>query len=253
MSHEPTGVISPKIAEMPDVAPGHERAVRNGLAGRRRAAASKSQRRRGSEYYDTILWRARPQSAASDRAFTLAVTGCDRRSGVSTVAANLAIRAADHHQSPVLIIDGNLENPSVARTFRLDHAPGFTELLSGECTLGEAIHASSVEGLSVLPLGDRGLVDRTRVDAGYVGNLFEELGGEFATIVVDLPPVDQLRHGLLLAKQSDAALLVVRSEATRARAARAATEQLTGDGVNVAGAVVTARKNYLPRWFRRWL
>lgn len=212
-----------------------------------------TQRRRGADYYDTILWRVRPQVMEPATGFTLGVTSCNRRAGVSTVAANLAIRAADHQLTPTLLVDANLIHPRQERSFRLYDAPGLADILAGECEVEEGIHPSGVSGLSVMPLGSVGLIDRASVDYERLSALLTELRSDFATTIFDLPEVRHLRHSLLIAQQVDAALLVLRSEKTRRKVAQAAVARLTADNVNVVGSVVTQSKNYMPRWFRRWI
>lgn len=212
-----------------------------------------TQRRRGADYYDTILWRVRPQESHGETGFTLGVTSCNRRAGVSTVAANLAIRAADHQLTPTLLVDANLIHPRQERAFRLYDAPGLADILAGECEVEEGIHPSGVAGLSVMPLGSVGLIDRASVDYERLGALLTELRSDYATTVFDLPEVRHLRHSLLIAQQVDAALLVLRSEKSRRKVAQAAVARLTADNVTVVGTVVTQQKNYVPRWFRRWI
>ncbi|MEM6330604.1 MAG: CpsD/CapB family tyrosine-protein kinase, partial [Planctomycetota bacterium] len=208
-------------------------------------------RRRGAEFYDTLLWRVQPKQPTAGDGFAIGVTSADRHAGVSTVAANLAIRAADHRQSPVLLIDANLLHPRQQRNFRLRGGAGLTDLLAGECGVGEAVFDSGVDGLSVMPLGSPSLVERTVCDHDAVAALFAELRGDYATLVFDLPPANAMRHTLLFAQQLDATLMAVRSEATRTKAARAAVARLQADGVAVTGSVVTQQKRYTPRWLSR--
>src|SRR3989304_4178616 len=50
--------------------------------------------RPGADRYDALLWRlCACREDADNVGFLLGLTGCSRRSGVSTLAANLAIRA----------------------------------------------------------------------------------------------------------------------------------------------------------------
>ena len=88
-------------------------------------------RRRGADAYDTLLWRLQPRlgesRVKSDGAgFLVGVTACDRKAGVSTVAANLAIRAADHQMRPVLLIDSACQQPADYHSIRrgLRSSPG---------------------------------------------------------------------------------------------------------------------------------
>ncbi|MEN1678533.1 MAG: CpsD/CapB family tyrosine-protein kinase [Planctomycetota bacterium] len=217
------------------------------------SGAAKSPRRRGADYYDTILWRVVPKHNETAEGFAVGVTGCERRAGVSTVAANLAIRAADHRLSPVVLVDANLQHPRQDRHFRLYDEPGLTEVLAEECDLPDALHETNVDGLSIMPLGSQALVDRTRVDPDALAALIKELRNVFSTIVFDLPEVRELRHALLLAQHVDATLVVLRCDGSSRKGAQASIGRLMADGVNVVGSVVTQHKTHTPEWLRRWL
>lgn len=210
----------------------------------------KTPRRRGADPYDAILWRVAPKVTPTELGFALGVTSCDRRAGVSTTAANLAIRAADRRLTPVLLIDANLDHPRQEINFRLHDAPGLTELLAKECELQNAVHPSRIDGLSIMPLGSPSLVDRTNADFETFSALMQELRSEYAVIVCDLPCVADFRQSLLLAQQLDSAVVVLKSESTRRRDAETAIRRLASDGIEVAGAVIAQKRNYVPRWFQ---
>src|SRR5450755_2708786 len=75
--------------------------------------------RPGAEYFDALLWRLFDRREdAHGLGYLMGVTGCARHSGVSTVAANLAIRAADHGLGPVLLVDANDQHPQLNRMFK---------------------------------------------------------------------------------------------------------------------------------------
>lgn len=214
-------------------------------------------RRRGADPYDTLLWRLHPrleERAGSDGAgFLVGVTSCDRRVGVSTVAANLAIRAADHQMRPVLLIDGSTAKPSVARQFRLREATGLADALAGRCDLAEAIHETPVDGLEVMPLGTTGLIDRVGLDHQQVEAMLAGLRESHELVVFDLPEASELRHMLLVARRLDAAILALRCDTTARGSAERVAAQLRADGVNLVGSVVTRRREHVPAWLRRRL
>ena len=74
---------------------------------------------------------------------------------------------------------------------------------------------------------------------------------DYRLILVDLPPAEQLRQELALARHLDQALLVVRAESARTGDAQDIVRQLKQDGVPLAGAVLNRHRNYLPAWLRR--
>lgn len=214
-------------------------------------------RRRGADAYDTLLWRLHPRLEEGNErdgaGFLVGVTSCDRKAGVSTVAANLAIRAADHQMRPVLLIDGSASRPSVARQFRLRGSHGLADALSGHCSLAEAIHETPVDGLEVMPVGTAGLMDRVGLDHQQVDAMLSGLRESHEMVVFDLPEASELRHMLLVARRLDAAILALRSEATSAEVVEQTADQLRADGVNLVGSVVSRRRQYVPDWLRRRL
>lgn len=219
-----------------------------------RLATSQTPRRRGADYYDTILWRLAPVNGnRHDRGFAVGMTSCVPRSGVTTVASNVAIRAADHRLGPALIVDANFARPRLERAFRVHDALGLGDVLAGKCDLSEAIHKTSVADLSVMPIGTAGIVDRVSIDQQRVDALMKELVDQYSFVMFDLPVSSKLRHSLLIARRLEAVLMVLRSESVRPKHGVQAVTQLEQDGVNVMGAVVTQQKSYLPRWFQRWL
>lgn len=216
-------------------------------------------RRRGADAYDTLLWRLHPRlEEGLDRdsggaGFLVGVTSCDRKAGTSTVAANLAIRAADHQMRPVLLIDGSAARPAVARQFRLRGSLGLADALAGSCSINEAIHETPVDGLEVMPVGTAGLMDRVGLDHQQVDAMLSGLRESHEMVVFDLPEASELRHMLLVARRLDAAILTLRSEATSGELVEQTAEQLRADGVNLVGSVVSRRRQYVPNWLRRRL
>ncbi len=211
-------------------------------------------RRRGADAYDTLLWRLQPQMEDNRGAgFLTGITACSRGAGVSTVAANLAIRAADHHMDPVLLVDANVAHPQVARKFRMRNAYGLADVLAGQCSVQEAIHPTPVQGLEVMPLGTAGLMDRVGLHHEQFEAMLAGFRESHDMIVFDLPEVSELRHMLLVARQLDAAILALRSERTSHRVAEETASRLRADGVKLVGSVVTRQRHYVPNWLRRRL
>lgn len=223
---------------------------------RRDASDRPVPRRRGADAYDTLLWRLQPRLEDGRRdgaGFLVGLTSCDRRAGVSTVAANLAIRAADHQMRPVLLIDASSSQPTVARQFRLRGALGLADALAGQCSLRDAMHETAVDGLEVMPVGTAGLMDRVGLDHEIVESMLAGLRESHQMVVFDLPEASKLRHMLLVARQLDAAILTLRSEATSRSLVERTAIQMKADGVNLVGSVVCRRRQYVPNWLRRRL
>ncbi len=140
------------------------------------SAAATVYQRAGAEHFDALLWRLFDQCRGDDGVgYVLGVTGCARQTGVSTVASNLAIRAADHGLGPVLLVDANLRHPQLHRLIGAKPALGLADVLAGQTSLADAAQATLVPGLQVLLHGTEGLLGRVRVDTVRVDGLMAEL------------------------------------------------------------------------------
>ncbi len=206
-------------------------------------------RKRGASYYDTLLWRLRSRmDAESTGCFVIGVTSFARRSGVSTVAANLAIRAADHHLSPVLLIDANLQFARLHRAFRLRGKLGLADVLTGGCAPAEGVYKTRVESLDIMPLGSKDHLDRARIAPEQFDELMKWAREAYSTIIIDLPEAEDLRHSLMLARRADTSLIVVRAETVTRDDSQKALIKLNEDGIRVGGLILNRKRRFAPKW-----
>ncbi len=213
-----------------------------------------AEKRAGSEPYDGLLWRLQArQSSEANSAVTLGLISCERRAGVTTVAANLALRAAELQMGPVLLVEATSTGSWLAKKWGLSAAPGLAQLLSGEASYAECLQGGPAPQLEVLPAGTVARGETSVVELGAVEALLAEACADHRLVIFDLPPADQLNQMLLLAKQLDQVLMVVRSESTRKGDAQRVGDRLLDDGVPLAGAVLNRQRSYVPRWLKRWL
>lgn len=211
-------------------------------------------KRAGAEPYDALLWRLQArQTPETARTTTLGLIGCERRVGVTTVAANLALRASELMLGPVLLVEAAMGGSRLTKLWRLSPGPGLAQLLSGEASYADCVQAGPAPDLSVLPSGPLARGEVGLVEPGAVEALLAEACTDHRLVIFDLPAAEQLQQMLLLARQLDQALLVVRSEATREREAQRVADRLIEDGVPLSGAVLNRQRSYVPRWLKRWM
>jgi Mrp family chromosome partitioning ATPase len=205
--------------------------------------------RPGAEVFDALLWRLFDRQKDDDGVgYLLGVTGCVRESGVSTVASNLAIRAADHGLGPVLLIDANLHHPHLQKLIGAKSGLGLADVLAGQTTLAATAQATRVPGLQILPHGTDGLLGRVRVDSARMEGLVAELRETYSLVFVDLPGACQMGQSQWLAHVLDGAVLVIRSERVGRGIAQECHRRLTQGGIHVVGAVLTDQHTYVPSW-----
>jgi Mrp family chromosome partitioning ATPase len=223
----------------------------NDRAPARPATVSHSRR---ADPYDALLWRLEArQDGETAGPLTLGLVGCERRTGVTTLAANLAMRAAQLQLGPVLLVEANWDGPRLRRMWRLSAGPGLADLLAGAASFGDCLRPGPAPGLSVLPAGSVRRRESPVLEATDVNALLAEAGADHRFVLFDLPAADHLNQALLVAKRLDQGLLVVRAESTRTHDAQKIADRLADDGVPLAGAVLNRRRTYVPRWLERWL
>lgn len=219
----------------------------------RRASVTREPIRGSATDFDNLLWRlaARSQST-SGKGTIIAMTSCCRKSGVSTAIANLSIKASINHLGPVLLIDANLHAPRQHKTFRQKGVQGLADVLIGGLSPAEATHETNVADLSVMPLGSKESFFQSRVEPRMFQEVCDWAKMHFATIFLDLPPIDELHHALMLARQADTCVVAVKSESVRREQLKSMINQLDEDGVQVNGCILTRKRSYTPAWIRRF-
>jgi len=206
------------------------------------------------DHYDAILRRIHSLTDnVTGSLKTIGITACARGAGVSTVASNLAIVAAQSQMESVLLIDTNYDHPSLHRNFGIDLAPGFAELFNEHNELKHYIHKSPFPKLDILPAGRKLHNQGVNFSTPLLRTLHETVRKEYELVVFDLPAVTTINRCLDVAGFLDGILLVVEAEKVRSQVALKATDQLRMAKANLLGAVFNKRRNHLPGWLYRAL
>jgi Mrp family chromosome partitioning ATPase len=215
---------------------------------------STAMQRAGAEPYDALLWRLQARHVAdANEGLTLGVTACERRAGTTTVAASLALRAAELQLGPVLLVESNRRGSWLSKKWGLREGPGLAQLLAGEASYVECLQGGPAPQLEVITAGIVGRGEVGLLEPGAVEALMAEACADHRIVLFDLPAADELNQMLLVAKQLDQLLMVVRSDSTRKGDAERFGEQLLDDGAPFVGVVLNRQRNYIPRLLRRWL
>lgn len=172
----------------------------------------------------------------------VAVTGCGRRAGVSTVAAGLAASLSKTGEGNVLLVDMNMgqQTPSHFRNGKVQ--VGLDELLEGQDRDAAMVqdhlyvvpHATGSERLArILPTRFTNMIPRLRAS-------------DYDYIIFDMPAVNQVSVTPQLARYMDMVFLLVESEKTNRDAVRRASSLLTQASCTLS-VIVNRTRNYLPR------
>ena len=148
------------------------------------------------------------------------ITSTEAGEGKSTVVANLAQSIAKWGK-PVLIVDGDLHRPSQHRIFGLDNEVGLSHVLAGAAVDGDAIQATPVPNVFVLPSGPPVPDPAGALGSQAMLELVEQLQDDYALVLIDSPSLLGAADALALVPLVGGVILV-------ARRGRVAPEDLQG-------------------------
>jgi len=201
------------------------------------------------EYYNTLRDRILLSSdETSGQMQLIAVTACYGKEGTSTIAANLAVTLA-HHGS-VLLLDANVNKPSLHKIFRLDLSPGLAETLQADDR--HSAISKAAQNLDVLSAGHlNGNVPILMESPQNLSELLSSYKRSYRFVVLDSPPVNEKSAALRLSSLVDGVILVVEAERTRWEAVRRVKEQLLQVKANILGIVLNKRRFPIPAFMYR--
>ncbi len=173
----------------------------------------------------------------------LLVTSPGPAEGKTTILCNLAIAMA-HTGKRVVVVDGDLRRPTVHRRFKLDKkTPGLSNFLADqEMALSEVLHATQLEGVSVVPGGLIPPNPSELLGSPRMADLLEQLAGVAELVLVDSPPVLIVADAPIIAAQLDGAIVVVDGFKTKKSSLRATLDSLSNTQINVLGVVLNKLK-----------
>lgn len=185
-------------------------------------------------------------------AFSMGVTSVSRGDGRSTIALGLAAAAASQigTQGKVLVIDADIENPSLHVRCGLPQAPGLYEVMTQQVLMTHATVEVS-PGVWVLPVGSRPTNATRHLKKLEELGLFEKLGAHFDVVIVDLPPVQTPELGLLPPRLVPRLVMVARAGVTKRDQLQSTLGAFpTG---SVAAVVLNEYRERTPGWMRRFV
>lgn len=148
--------------------------------------------------------------------------------GKSFVAANLASVIARQQGGRVLLIDADLRRPSLHQVLGAPREPGLTDYLVGEADENAILQRGPVKNMLFLPSGRQAANPAELIANGRIRTLLQKIAPAFQWVIIDSPPALPVSDSAVLADNCDGILLVVRSGATPADAARKTCQEFAG-------------------------
>lgn len=176
----------------------------------------------------------------------LVVTSTAENEGKTTTAINIALALAKNGKE-VLLIDGDLRKPAIAKSLNINASDdtGILGIVNGSRDLADSIKYSEKYNLYLL-LSGKGIPDPSEVlSTATMEEIITAAKKEFDYVVIDTAPCGVVADASILAGFSDAIVMVIRQDTVSTRRIRRAMENLDNSGTEIVGCIYNDAKSGL--------
>ncbi|NLA66849.1 MAG: polysaccharide biosynthesis tyrosine autokinase [Gammaproteobacteria bacterium] len=168
----------------------------------------------------------------------LLVTSPSASEGKSTTALTLARNFAQLGKR-VLLIEGDLRNPSLHRTLGARSDTGLSSLLAGAASANQVIMDTDDERLKVVLAGPLPPNPAELLSGSRLLSMLTVAAEKYDQVIIDGPPVLGIADAPILSNIAGGTLLVVQAGETRIKTAQAALKRLAAARARVVGGILT--------------
>lgn len=171
---------------------------------------------------------------------SVCLTSANKGAGTTTIACNLATTFVANH-SKVLLIDCNINKPTINKYFSIDNALGLSDMLLNQdyskyCTNFKDEHSNN--SLYIMGAGRKVKNALDLLSSRYFNEFMDEMRKQFDFILIDCPSLEDNNDVIPVGHIVDGTILVVSLPETEKNNAKKALQQLSRNGVNVIGTVL---------------
>ncbi len=162
--------------------------------------------------------------------------------GKSTITNFLAIATAKHNKR-VLLVDADFYNPRVSRYHKMSHLVGFSEVLSEQVNLEEAIVETRIQNLNVLPSGKKPPSVNQLYHSPKFVQYLEKLKEDYDIVIIDTPASMYFPETSILLSHLDCVLTATKMNLTTTKNIRRMAKKLDVIGIRNAGFIANSVTN----------
>ena len=166
------------------------------------------------------------------------VTSTRPNEGKSTSAFALAAVLASTNKH-ILLIDGDMRNPSLHQFLNTKNSFGLSNYLAGDDELGKLINKGSAHGFDTMSAGPIPPKAAELLSSTRLQDLFAILAESYDTVIVDAPPVLGLADIPLLANSVEGVIYTIEAGGVKLRGIQSAINRVRSSNAHIFGGLVT--------------
>jgi len=180
---------------------------------------------------------------------SILVTSSSLGEGKSTMASFLAIALSSYGERMTLLIDADLRKPCIHKLFNMGQSPGLAELLLGRASLEEVLNSTPLSNLKIIPSGKQIQKVSKALKTETLKSLLGQFKRNFGYVVIDTTPILPVPDSLILSRQTDGVILVLKAGTTPREVLKRAYDLLKNARGNSIGIILNNMKNTLPYYY----
>ena len=115
---------------------------------------------------------------------------------------------------------------------------GLAHILSGQCTSPEAVYATNISNLSLIPVGETVKTSLFLLSSAELEEILEKLQNFYDYIILDSPPVGTIIDAAEIARCCDGSILVVENKKTRIKELKESVKRLSQTDTPILGYIL---------------
>ncbi|MCM3386835.1 CpsD/CapB family tyrosine-protein kinase [Ureibacillus chungkukjangi] len=168
---------------------------------------------------------------------TLLVTSASPSEGKSTTASNIAAVFSQEGKK-VLLVDADMRKPTTHHTFKIRNTHGLSSILTRQCEVHEAVQATDIENLYILPSGPIPPNPAELLASKNMEAVKNRLLEDYDLLVFDTPPILSVADAQIVSNKTDGTVLVINTGKSQKESALKAKELLEAAKANVLGVIL---------------
>ena len=194
-----------------------------------------------SEAYKLLRTKLQYSFAGENTCRVIGVSSALTGEGKSLTSANLAYAMAQLNKK-VLLIDCDMRRPTLAIKLPVSKKPGLSGYLSGQIALENLMQPCGIPGeedaFYVITSGQNPPNPMELLSSERMTQMLKSLRTVYDYIILDLPPVGEVGDALVVAKETDGVLMIVRQNYCNRNAVSSAIRQFEFVGCRLLGVAV---------------
>lgn len=174
-------------------------------------------------------------SGKNEKCPVFAVTSTTAGDGKTLTCVNLAISFAQLNKR-ILVIDGDMRNPTIHKMFSLSSSNGLSEILAG---FSDSVNfkSTNVENLTILTAGETPPNPAELLNSEQMDKLLRLIREHFDYVFIDTPPAGMVIDAAVIAQKVTGFVIIVRPGNTDIRNLKTTVSDLEGLGATISGFV----------------